>query len=78
MGRGILGLVGLAATLAFALPAGLLGVEFLLKGDLFPGVPLVVVAVLMVVLEEYVATPSDVPAAAAEKAASVVASDDEE
>ena len=65
---GIIGTLQLAATLVFALPVGLLGVQFLLDGRTLFGAGFVVVAVLMVALEEYLTTPTDVPAAAAEKA----------
>jgi hypothetical protein len=61
MGRGILGLVGLAATLAFAVPVGLLGLDMLSKGNTLVGGGFLAVAVLMVVLQEYLTTPGDVP-----------------
>ncbi|WP_276300039.1 DUF7533 family protein [Halorussus lipolyticus] len=77
---GILGTIQLAATLIFALPVGLLGVQFLLDGKTLLGGGFVVVAVMMVVLEEYLTTPTDVPGAVAEKTVSKVAKtpDDEE
>jgi hypothetical protein len=81
MGRGPLGLIGLAGTLIFALPAGLLGLEFLLfRGKTVIGLSLIVTAVLMVKLQDYVKTPDDVAGEAAEKAVGKVAktSDDEE
>ncbi|PSQ09857.1 hypothetical protein BRC93_11725 [Halobacteriales archaeon QS_5_70_15] len=61
MGRGILGLVGLAATLAFAVPVGLLGLDMLTRGDTLLGGGFLAVAALMVVLQEYLTTPGDVP-----------------
>ncbi|MFC7172608.1 hypothetical protein ACFQL0_02965 [Haloplanus litoreus] len=50
MRLGILDTLGLAATLIFAIPVGLYGVESALAGRPALGVGLVVVAVLMVVL----------------------------
>jgi len=77
---GIMDTVQLAATLVFALPVGLLGGQFLLDGKVLMGAGFVVVAVLMVVLEEYLTTPKDVPSAVAEKAVGKVVKrpDDEE
>lgn len=68
MRLGILEMVGLATTLVFALPAGLLGVQLLLEGQSLLGGALVAVAALMVLLPRYVTTPDDVPAVVAEKA----------
>ena len=70
--KGIIGTLQLAATLVFALPVGLLGVQFLLDGQRLLGGLFVVVAVAMVALEEYLTTPTDVPAAVAEKTVSKV------
>ncbi|UPV98810.1 hypothetical protein M0R88_09725 [Halorussus gelatinilyticus] len=77
---GILGTLQLAATLVFALPIALLGIQFLLDGKTLLGGGFVAVAVLMVVLEEYLTTPTDVPGAVAEKTIGKVAKtpDDEE
>lgn len=77
---GIVGTVQLAATLVFALPVGLLGGQFLLDGRTLLGTGFVVVAALMVGLQEYLTTPTDVPTALAEKAVGKVAKtpDDEE
>lgn len=74
---GIISTLQLVVTLAFALPVFLLGVQFLLSGRTLFGVALVVVAVLMVAIEEYVTTPTDIPAQAAEKAASAVVKDED-
>lgn len=68
MRLGILEMVGLAATLVFAVPAGLLGVQLFLDGQTSVGAALVAVAALMVLLPRYVTTPDDVPATLAEKA----------
>jgi hypothetical protein len=74
---GIIRTVQLVATLAFALPVGLLGVQFLLTGRTLFGIALVGVAVLMVVLEEYVTTPTDAPAEAAETVVGAVVKDED-
>ena len=74
---GILNTLGLVVTLAFALPVALLGMQFLLTGRTAFGVALVVVAVLMVVVKQYVTTPDDVPTAAAEKAVGAVVKEED-
>lgn len=61
MARSILGTLGLALTLAFALPVGYAGAVLLSEGRTTFGAVLLVVAVLMVVIERYVTTPMDVP-----------------
>jgi hypothetical protein len=76
---GIIGTIQLAATLVFALPIGLLGLQFLLDGRSLLGGGFVAVAVLMVALEEYLTTPTDVPSSLAEKTVEkVVETPDEE
>lgn len=77
---GIIGTIQLAATLVFALPIGLLGVEKLLAGETAVGAAFVGVAVLMIVLEEYLTSPTDVPSSVAQKTLGKVAKtpDDEE
>jgi hypothetical protein len=59
MALGITESIGLAATLVFALPLGILGGQFLLEGQLYLGGLLVLFAVLMVVVPRYVVTPDD-------------------
>jgi hypothetical protein len=61
MARSILGTVGLALTLAFAIPVAYLGVEFLLDGKTNQGLLFLGLAVLMVGIQEYVTTPMDLP-----------------
>jgi len=77
--RGIIGLAGLAVTLAFAIPVGLLGAEALLAGRPVGAVYLGV-AVGMVAVEEYLTTPWDLPGRAVERAVGAVVEvpDDEE
>ncbi|WP_251327976.1 DUF7533 family protein [Haloplanus pelagicus] len=67
MRLGILDTLGLAATLIFAIPVGLYGVESALAGRPILGVGLVVVAALMVVLPRRLTTPADVPGAVVER-----------
>jgi hypothetical protein len=62
MAKGILETVGLALTLVFAIPVALLGAQFLLlEGRPLFGVAFLAIAVLMVVIEEYLTTPTDLP-----------------
>lgn len=61
MARSILGTVGLALTLAFAIPVALLGADFLLSGRTNQGLLFLGIAVLMIAIEEYVTTPTDIP-----------------
>jgi len=75
---GILETVGLAATLVFAIPAGVLGVQFLLGDRPVLGAVLVVVAVLMVVVPRVVTTPGDVPGTVVERVAGRVVETPEE
>jgi hypothetical protein len=76
---GILETIGLAGTLVFAIPAALLGVEFVVSGSRpFVGWVLIVVAVLMVVVPRYVVSPSDVPERIAGEAVDRALGDDED
>jgi hypothetical protein len=62
MAKGILGTIGLAATLVFAIPVGILGLQFLLlDGQPVLGAAFLVIAVLMIAVEEYLTTPTDLP-----------------
>ncbi|MBS3761487.1 DUF7533 family protein [Halodesulfurarchaeum sp.] len=58
---GALDLVAIAATLAFAVPIGLFGVQLLHDGRLLVGLTGVAVGVGLVAIEQYVWTPGDVP-----------------
>ncbi|MFB6140199.1 MAG: hypothetical protein ABEJ26_07165 [Halosimplex sp.] len=76
MARGILGLVGLGATLVFAIPIAMLGLDYLLLQGKTPiGIALLVTAGLMVAIEEYVATPGDLAGTAVEKTVGSVVDD---
>ncbi|GAA0211826.1 DUF7533 family protein [Halobaculum roseum] len=72
MALGILEQVGLAATLIFALPVAVYGVQTILDGGTLFGAVTVLIAVLMVVLPRRLTSPDDVPAKAAETAVDAV------
>ncbi|QZP36982.1 DUF7533 family protein [Halobaculum magnesiiphilum] len=72
MALGILEQVGLAATLIFALPVAVYGVQTILDGSTLFGAVAVLIAVLMVVLPRRLTSPDDVPAKAAETAVDAV------
>jgi len=77
MARGILELLGLAATVTVALPLALLGVEFLVFGGRpVTGVAFLAIAAGMVALRSYVTTPGDVPGMVVEKTVGAVARTD--
>lgn len=59
---GILDMIGLTASLVFALPVGVFGLNRLLDGQAMLGGGLVVVAVAMVLLPQKLTTPMDLPA----------------
>ncbi|WP_284012270.1 DUF7533 family protein [Halobaculum litoreum] len=68
MALGILEQLGLAATLIFALPVAVYGVQRVVDGQTALGVGILVVAVLMVLLPRRLTSPDDVPGKVAEKA----------
>jgi hypothetical protein len=76
MAKGILGLAGLAVTLAFAIPVGLLGLDMLTRGN-WVGGAFLALAVGMVLLQEYVTSPGDLPGAVAGKVVGSVVKDPE-
>jgi len=82
MARSLFGLVGLGATLIFALPAAMLGLDYLLlQGRPTAGAGLIVIAILMIVVEEHITTPMDLPTMVADRTVGKLAStpdDDEE
>ncbi|ADJ16086.1 DUF7533 family protein [Halalkalicoccus jeotgali] len=75
---GILDMIGLAASLVFALPVGVFGLNRLLDGQTVLGGGLVVVAVAMVLLPQKLTTPMDLPADLAGAAVGTVAKTPEE
>lgn len=78
MRLGILDTVSLAATLVFAIPIALFGIERLLAGQTLFGGVFVVIAALMVILREWLTTPTDIPASAAQKVVGKVAKTEDE
>jgi len=67
MGRGVVGLVELAVTVAFAAPVALLGLLMLSDGRTLLGVTFLLVAAGMVAIEEYLLTPGDLPGVVVER-----------
>lgn len=81
MARSILGMVGLGATLVFAIPVALLGFEYVLTGRTTFGIALLIAAALMLLIEEYITTPDDLATTAVKKTVGSVVKtpeDDEE
>lgn len=78
MAKSILGLVGLAVTLAFAVPIALFGLSLLGRGQTLWGGFALAVAVLMVVMQEYITTPGDIPGKVAERVVGTVVKEPEE
>ncbi|MFC7069818.1 DUF7533 family protein [Halobaculum lipolyticum] len=78
MALGILEQLGLAATLIFALPVAVYGIQRLLDGQTALGAGVLVVAVLMVLLPRRLTSPDDVPGKVAEKAVGSVVKEPDE
>lgn len=74
---GIIGTVQRAVTVAFAVPVGLLGVDYLLRGRP-SGAVFLALAIAMVVVEEYVTSPIDIPGKAAERVTGAIVKDPDE
>jgi len=72
------GLFGLAITLAFATPVALLGLQLLGDGRTTFGAGLLAIAVLMVLINEYVASPGDLPGMLAGKVVGTVVKEPED
>ncbi|MFC6864327.1 hypothetical protein ACFQGE_12770 [Halomicroarcula sp. GCM10025817] len=77
MPKGILETVGLVTVLVFAIPVALFGAEHLVRGELLQGVVFIAIAGLMVAVEQYLTTPTDVPGMVAEKTIGAVVKTDE-
>lgn len=58
---GLLDLLALGATLLFAIPIGVFGVELLLDGRTTVGLVGIAIAVGLVLVEQYLWTPGDLP-----------------
>jgi hypothetical protein len=79
MSRGLLGTLQFAASVVVAVPVAAFGLFNLAEGSPLLGAGFLVLAVLVVVLEEAVTSPSDVPVALVERVAGrVVEPPDEE
>lgn len=81
METGIVDMFQRMGTVILALTIALPGVDFLLlRGDLVVGGGLLVLAAVVLVVSEYVRSPSDVPAEAAQRIVGAIATepDDEE
>lgn len=78
MATGILDLVGLAVTVAFAIPIALFGLALVGRGELLWGGLALALAALMVILQEYLTTPGDIPGKVAERIVGTIATDPEE
>ena len=73
MSQGILEMLGSMATLIFAIPLALAGGELVFRGNLLVGAGLLAVALAMIVVDQYVTTPGDLPVLIASKIAGAVA-----
>lgn len=78
MSWGISDMLGSATILMFVIPPTYAGVELLLRGNLFVGGGLLCVALAMVVADQYVTTPSDLPALVASRVVSAIVRSPEE
>ncbi|NUB89565.1 hypothetical protein HTZ84_20275 [Haloterrigena sp. SYSU A558-1] len=74
---GIIDTIKLAGTLVFALPAAMAGIQFLIDGNTLVGAILVTLAVLLVVIQHHMTTPSDLPELAAKRVVGSVVSEPE-
>jgi hypothetical protein len=75
---GIIETIQRAATLVFVVPVVLLGLEFLLDGQLVGGGAFLAIAALMIAVEEYVTRPSDLPTMALERVTDAVVKTDDD
>ncbi|KAB1186782.1 MULTISPECIES: hypothetical protein [Haloferax] len=78
MRLGILEMIGLGASLIFAIPLGVFGLTLLMDGRTVFGGAMVFLAVLMVALPKYLTTPQDIPMLAAEKVMGGIAKEPDE
>ena len=78
MTMGIIDTVSLAATLVFAIPIALFGIDRIVAGQLVFGGVFIVIAAGMVLLREKLMTPSDIPSSAAQKVVGKVVETDED
>ncbi|MDZ7745322.1 MAG: hypothetical protein U5K28_01870 [Halobacteriales archaeon] len=78
MARSITSTIGLAATVALAVPLVIFGIEQLLAGEHLVGGVVLGVAALMLLIEEYLTTPTDIPEMVAEKTIGTVVEEPDE
>jgi len=78
MARSILSTVGLAATVALAVPLVIFGIEQLLADERLVGSIVLAVAAAMVLVEEYLTTPTDIPELVAAKTVGAVVEEPDE
>jgi hypothetical protein len=78
MALGIMDTIGLAASLVFAIPVGVFALQKLLAGEQLFGGILLLVAVLMVAIPQYLTTPQDIPGKVAGKVVGGAVADPDE
>ncbi|MBX0295457.1 DUF7533 family protein [Haloarcula nitratireducens] len=77
MAQGILDTIGLMAVVVLAIPIALFGAEHLVRGELLAGGVYLGIAALMVAIEQYLTTPTDIPGMVAEKTVGAVVKTEE-
>ncbi|WP_254273172.1 DUF7533 family protein [Haloarcula marina] len=77
MAQGILDTLGLAAVLVLAAPIALFGFEHVVRGDLVMGGVYLGVAAGLILVEQYLTTPTDLPGMVAEKTVGAVVKTDD-
>lgn len=77
MALGVFDLVGLAVSIAFAVPLAIYGAETALSGDPL-GWALLAVAALLVLAQQALTTPDDLPTAVVQRLVGVVVRDPDE
>lgn len=76
---GIVDTIGLVGVLIFAIPAALAGLDFLLlRGEPLVGGALLGLAIVLVLIEQYLTTPTDVPGLVASRVGGAVVVDPED
>ena len=75
MTRGIIATLQLLVTLAFAAPLALLGVQFLVSERFLMGSVFLGIAAAMVLLQEFLTTPQDIPTKVIERVTGRVVDD---
>jgi len=78
MPRGLLGMVGFMTTLVFAIPLTIAGADLLRRGNVVVGLGLLGAAAAMILVNEYVTRPSDIPAMVVSRVAGTVVSNPDE